>query len=207
MRGIFISVEGVDGAGKSTHLQFIKDYLHSKGKDVLVTREPGGTPLGEGIRDLLLHSSNMHPITELMLMFASRQELIAKIIEPQLSDGICVIADRYIDSSVAYQGFGRGIDLKKVYKTISLLEPPLKTDLTLLFDAPLSTIIGRMDRNKTKDRIESETKEFFTKVQQGYYGIARNNTQRIKIINTDQNKTDTRVCIQQYLDQLLVEIK
>ena len=119
MRGLFISVEGIDGAGKSTHVDFISRYLKDKGYEVVTTREPGGTVLGEKIRDLLLHNDEeIHRITELLLMFASRQQLIAELIEPNLAKGVCVIADRFIDASIAYQAYGRGIGREKLDKII-----------------------------------------------------------------------------------------
>jgi dTMP kinase len=113
--GLFISVEGIDGAGKTTHVELIKGHLEQRGYEVIITREPGGTMLGEDLRNILLHSRhNMHYITELLLMFASRQELIHNVIMPNLNQGICIISDRFIHASIAYQGYGRGIDIKKI---------------------------------------------------------------------------------------------
>jgi dTMP kinase len=202
-RGLFISVEGIDGAGKSTHVNFIREYLEGKGKTVVVTREPGGTELGEHIRNLLLHSHNMHSNTELLLMFASRQELIDKIIRPNLEQGICVIADRFVDASLAYQGAGRGIGMEKVYQVINWLEPVFKTDLTFLFDAPLSVALERVGKNNNKDRIEKESIDFFTRVQNAYLDIATKEPQRIKIIRTNRPKSDSREEIIKHLDGLL----
>lgn len=202
-RGLFISVEGIDGAGKSTHVKFIQDYLQQKGIEAITTREPGGTELGEKIRDLLLHSHGMHKITELLLMFASRQELIHNIIEPNLNNGVCVVTDRFIDASIAYQGAGRNIGIDNVQKIISLLEPSINTDLTLLFDTPLDVAIGRVSRNRNKDRIEKETFTFFTTVQKAYHEIATQNPERVKIIATNQPIDETRKLIVQYLTTLL----
>ncbi|HLX54674.1 MAG TPA: dTMP kinase [Aquella sp.] len=202
-KGLFISVEGIDGAGKSTHVNFIREYLESKGKTVILTREPGGTELGEQIRNLLLHSSNMHPNTELLLMFASRQELIDKVLCPNLEKGICVVADRFVDASLAYQGAGRGLGMDKVRQVINCLAPALSTDLTFLFNVPLSIALERVAKNKNKDRIEKESIEFFTKVQDAYLDIAAAEPERMKIIKTNRNRTETRTEIIQHLDYLL----
>jgi|SRR6185437_2890885 len=202
-KGLFISVEGIDGAGKSTHVSFIREYLESKGKTVIVTREPGGTELGEQIRNILLHSSNMHPNTELLLMFASRQELIDKVLRPNLEQGVCVVADRFIDASLAYQGAGRGLGMAKVRQVINWLEPVLETDLTFLFNVPLSIALERVAKNKNKDRIEKESIDFFTKVQNAYLDIAKVEPERMKIIKTNRNRTETRAEISKHLDYLL----
>lgn len=202
--GLFITVEGIDGAGKSTHVDFIQSYLENKGRRVLTTREPGGTIIGEKIRDLLLHNHDkIHSTTELFLMFASRQEIISNVIIPTLENGVCVVLDRFIDSSLAYQGGGRGLGMAKVEKIISLLEPQIKPDLTFLFDVELSVAFSRLSKNKTKDRIEQENEKFFTKVQNAYHEIAKNEPQRVKVINTIQSKEKTQVELKQYLDELL----
>ena len=203
-KGLFISVEGIDGAGKSTHVGFIREYLQDKGFKVIVTREPGGTAMGEKVRDLLLHNHEpIHPLTELFLMFASRQELIDKVINPNLNQGVCVIADRFIDASIAYQGYGRGIGVNKLDKIISLLDPVLKTDLTFLFDVSLGLAINRVSRNKNKDRIEKEGATFFATVQNAYHAIARQDPERVKIISTDQPLAKTHLLLACYLDQLI----
>ncbi|MCC2626217.1 MAG: dTMP kinase [Burkholderiales bacterium] len=202
-KGLFISVEGIDGAGKSTHVNLIREYLESKGKTVVVTREPGGTELGEQIRNLLLHSHNMHHNTELLLMFASRQELIDKVIRPNLEQGVCVIADRFVDASLAYQGAGRGIGMDKVYQVMNWLEPVLKTDLTFLFNVPLSVAFERVGKNRNKDRIEKESIDFFTKVQNAYLDIASKEPGRMKVIRTNRPKHESREEIIRHLDGLL----
>lgn len=203
-RGFFISVEGVDGSGKSTHLAFMQDCLERNGYKVVITREPGGTVIGEKIRDLLLHTSvEIDGLTELYLLFASRQELIKKFILPTLEKGVCVLIDRFTDSSIAYQGYGRGIGVGKVEQIIALLEPCLKPDLTLLFDVDLDTAAKRLAKNNKNDRMEKESREFFQIVQNGYHTIAKNEPERIKIINTLQPKDQTRIEIKNYLDKLL----
>ena len=206
MRGLFISVEGIDGAGKSTHVDFISSYLKDKGYEVVTTREPGGTELGEKIRNLLLHSDGeVHRITELLLMFASRQQLIAQLIEPNLAKGVCVIADRFIDASIAYQAYGRGIGREKLNKIISLLEPNYTTDLTFLFDLPLDLAVARLNKSRQKDRIEQETSDFFANVQNAYHMIAKDEPDRVKVITTNQVKEKTRMLIASYLDQLITK--
>lgn len=202
-KGFFISVEGIDGAGKSTHVSFIKQYLEDKGYQVIVTREPGGTPLGESIRNLLLNSKDMHKITELLLMFASRQELLKSVIVPNLESGVCVVADRFLDASIAYQGYGRKIGIEKVSKVIELLEPQLQTNLTFLFNVPLSLALKRVSRNKEKDRIESEGEDFFATVQNSYLRIAEKEPGRVKLINTNQPLEKTQILVAWHLDQLL----
>ena len=206
-KGLFISVEGIDGAGKSTHVNFIREYLESYGKEVITTREPGGTELGEQIRNLLLHSDNMHKNTELLLMFASRQELLDKILCPNLENGVCVIADRYVDASLAYQGAGRGLGLQKVYQVMNWLEPVLLPDLTFLFNVPLSEALFRVAKKKNKDRIEHESVDFFTRVQDAYLSIAKEESQRVKVISTCQTKAKTRSEIIRHLDYLLAKHK
>jgi dTMP kinase len=202
-RGLFISVEGIDGAGKSTHIAFISEYLKNLGYPVTLTREPGGTDLGEKIRGLLLNSTNMHKITELLLMFASRQELIHNVIMPNLDNGVCVIADRFIDASIAYQGIGRGLGIDTVEKVISILEPQITTDLTILFDTPLPIALHRVSRSRNKDRIENEADNFFSAVQKAYHDIVKLAPHRVKLISTDQPKEDTQKMIATLLANLV----
>lgn len=201
---MFISVEGIDGAGKSTHLSFIADYLRKCGKEVVVTREPGGTINGERIRELLLHKHDgMHRVTELLLMFASRQELIHNLILPNLDKGVWVISDRFIDASVAYQGVGRAIGVDVVNQVANILEPKIKTDLTLLFDISLEVAVGRITNSRDKDRIESAPKEFFANVQNAYHDILKNEPDRVKLITTDQSINKTQQTIMNHLNNLI----
>lgn len=205
-KGSFISVEGIDGAGKSTHLEFICNYLKAKGIESIVTREPGGTDVGEMLRDILLHSRhNIHHITELLLMFASRQELIHNVIMPHLERGVWVIADRFIDASIAYQGVGRKIGINKVRQIASLLEPNLQTDITFLFDVTLATALRRVAKDGKQDRIEREEEGFFASIKQAYLELAKAEPQRIKILNTDKTKEETRASIGTYLDKFLAQ--
>ena len=202
-RGLFISVEGIDGAGKSSHVEFIRDYLESKGHQVIITREPGGTVIGEKIRELLLTSEHMHHTTELLLYFASRQEIIRQVIVPNLEAGVCVIADRFVDASIAYQGGGRNLGVDKVKLVYSLLEPHLTTDATFLFDVPLDLALDRLSRGRELDRIELESREFFERVQNAYYDLAAAEPKRIKIIMTNHPFHETRAKLMLELDELL----
>jgi len=202
-RGLFISVEGIDGAGKSTHVPFIADYLRKQGLDVVTTREPGGTESGEQIREVLLRSKELHQISELLLMFASRQELIHQLIIPNLTQGTCVVSDRFIDASFAYQAVGRDLGIDKVQQLASLLVPQITTNLTLLFDVPIEVAMNRLNRSRDKDRIEQETQVFFTRVKQAYQNISQREPQRVKLISTDRDIELTRKEICTHLDNLL----
>lgn len=203
-RGLFISLEGSDGVGKSTHIQFIQDYILSKGLKVELVREPGGTKLGEQLRQILLHQEKLNNITELLLLFASRQELIDKVIEPALSRGICIIADRFIDSSRVYQGIARGLGVEKVECLINMLDKLTIPDLTYLFDTPVSQSIARVHAKEQPDRIEQESVEFFTQVHQGYLNLAKSDPKRIKIISTANPKEITRQNLSRHLDELFI---
>jgi dTMP kinase len=204
-RGLFISVEGIDGAGKSTHVEFIREYLQNKGLEVIVTREPGGTVVGEKIRELLLTSEHMHHNTELLLYFASRQEIIRQVIVPNLEAGVCVIADRFVDASIAYQGGGRELGVDKIKLVYGLLEPTLTTDMTFLFDVPLSLAMDRLSRGRELDRIELESREFFARVQNTYHQLAADEPQRIKKIMTNHPIAHTREQLVRHLEHLLAK--
>ena len=143
MQGKFITFEGIDGAGKSTHIGFVTDFLATHGKTVVASREPGGTPLGEKLRDVLLHET-MHLETEALLMFASRREHIAQVIAPQLAQGHWVLSDRFTDASFAYQSGGRGLSREKMEALEAWVHPALQPDLTLLFDVPLDVARERL---------------------------------------------------------------
>ena len=205
-RGLFISVEGIDGAGKSTHVSFIKEYLEGKNLSVVTTREPGGTALSEKIREILLNNSyHMQPITELFLMFASRQELVSNVVIPNLEKGVSIVADRFIDASIAYQGVGRNLGVDKVKQIIALLDPQIQTDLTFLFDTTLDVAYRRVVKNKVQDRIELEGTQFFEKVKNAYLEIGMEEPNRVKIINTNNEIHYNRELIKAYIDQLILD--
>jgi len=201
MTGKFISFEGIDGAGKSTHISFVADYLAAQGKQVVSSREPGGTPLGEKLRDLLLHEK-MHLETEALLMFASRREHIAQVIEPALARGAWVLSDRFTDASFAYQGGGRGLDLAKMDVLEAWVHPQLQPDLTLLFDVPLEVARLRLDASRTLDKFEREHADFFNACRNEYLRRARQFPQRIAVIDSTQSIDATRDQIAGALERL-----
>lgn len=171
MRGLFITLEGLDGAGKSTHLAWLQRYFEAQGRTVVMTREPGGTPLGERLRALVLHET-MHAETEALIMFAARREHIEQIIRPALLLGAVVISDRFTDASFAYQGGGRGIAVARLEQleawVQSDLQGVLQPDLTLLFDLPEAVAQARMQGRGEADRFEQEQVAFHQRVRQAY---------------------------------------
>ena len=201
MTGKFISFEGIDGAGKSTHIGFVAEYLAAQGKRVVSSREPGGTPLGEKLRDLLLHEK-MHLETEALLMFASRREHIAQVIEPALGRGEWVLSDRFTDASFAYQGGGRGLDLSKMDVLENWVHPQLQPDLTLLFDVHLEVARLRLDASRTLDKFEREHADFFNACRNEYLRRARQFPQRIAVIDSTRSLDDTRDQIASALERL-----
>ncbi len=181
--GKFITFEGVDGAGKSTHIAGFADALRARGKTVITTREPGGTALGEKLRELLLHDA-MHLETEALLMFAARREHIAQVIEPALARGDWVISDRFTDASFAYQGGGRGLPAAKLDALEAWVHPGLQPDLTLLFDVPLEVARERLNRSRTLDKFEQEQDVFFSGVRAAYLQRAARFPDRVRVIDS-----------------------
>ena len=184
--GKFITFEGIDGAGKSTHLQTFADMLRARGKTVIVTREPGGTALGEKLRELLLHEK-MHLETEAMLMFAARREHLAQVIEPALARGDWVISDRFTDASFAYQGGGRKLALDKLEALEKWVHPNLQPDLTLLFDVPLEVARSRLDAAREPDKFEREKTEFFEATRNEYLRRAAQFPARFRLIDSTRS--------------------
>lgn len=185
-RGKFITFEGIDGAGKSTHVGSVARQLQANGKTVITTREPGGTALGEKLRELLLQEP-MHLETEALLMFASRREHIAQVIEPALSRGDWVISDRFTDASFAYQGGGRHLSLDKLNVLEQWVHPNLQPDLTLLFDVPLEVARQRLDASRTLDKFEKEKEDFFMATRAVYLQRAAQFPDRIRVIDSTQS--------------------
>ncbi|MCL4471215.1 MAG: dTMP kinase [Gammaproteobacteria bacterium] len=182
----FITLEGIDGAGKSTQLNWLAEHLRSQGRNVLVTREPGGTPLGEMLRELLLHQS-MHLETEALLMFAARREHLDKVILPALQAGNWVISDRFTDASFAYQGGGRGLDEGKLRILEKWVQQDLQPDLTLLFDVPVEISRQRLSSNSSLDRFEQEKQDFFQRVREAYLRRAAQFPDRVRVIDGRQS--------------------
>jgi dTMP kinase len=182
----FITFEGVDGAGKSTGLEWFVGALRQRGIDLLVTREPGGTPLGEKLREILLHEP-MHAETEAMLMFAARREHVEQVIRPALQRGTWVISDRFSDASFAYQGGGRGVPLAKLEQLEQWVHGDLQPDLTLLFDIPIEVARQRLDNNASLDKFEREKGEFFERVRQAYLARVARMPQRYAVIRAEKS--------------------
>lgn len=203
-RGRFITLEGVDGAGKSTHLGWIEEFLRSLGKDVIRTREPGGTQLGESLRTLLLGQS-MHIDTETLLMFASRREHMDKVIFPALSAGKCVLSDRFTDATFAYQGGGRQMPLERIAILEKWIQGDFQPDLTLVFDLPVEVAEarrgGRAEGGVT-DRFEAEDLAFFQRVRLEYVRRAAEFPSRIKILDANQSINQ----IKNSLEKILLSI-
>ena len=202
----FITFEGVDGAGKSTHLNWFADTLRARGIDFLVTREPGGTPLGEKLREILLHEP-MHGETEALLMFAARREHIEQVIKPALQRGTWVISDRFTDASFAYQGGGRGVPVAKLEQLERWVQGSLQPDLTLLFDIPVEVARERLNKNVTQtnialDKFEQEKGEFFDKVRNAYLARAEKNPSRYEIIRAEKTPAEVKVRLEDIVSSI-----
>lgn len=197
----FITFEGVDGAGKSTHLAWFAQALRQKGVDLLVTREPGGTPLGERLREILLNHP-MHPETEALLMFAARREHVEQVIRPALRQGTWVISDRFSDASFAYQGGGRGVSIAKLEQLEQWVHGDLQPDLTLLFDIPTEIARQRLANNESLDRFEQEQGAFFEKVRQAYLARSQKMPSRFELIHAGKSRDE----VQQNLEKIIASI-
>ena len=198
VKGKFITFEGIDGAGKSTHVETIAVYLRSLGKKVVTTREPGGTPLGERLRELLLHEP-MQLETEALLMFASRREHIAKLIAPALERGDWVISDRFTDATFAYQGGGRQLATNKLDVLEQWVHADFQPQLTLLFDVPLEVARERLDKTRSLDKFEREQQDFFARVRNAYLQRAAQFPHRIRVIDSTKPMHE----VNQQLEQLI----
>jgi dTMP kinase len=185
LKTLFITVEGIEGAGKSSNIAFAENLLRSHGHDVLLTREPGGTPLGEELRELLLghRHDGMHDLTELLLMFAARAEHLHGKILPALEAGKWVICDRFTDATYAYQGGGRQLDTSAIATLENLVQENRRPDLTLLLDLPVETGLARAAKRSEPDRFERQKLEFFQRVREAYLQIAHQQPERVKVID------------------------
>ncbi len=184
-RGRFVTVEGIEGAGKSTQMDVIHQYLEERGIRVVMTREPGGTPLGEAVRTLLLNPDNrgMSPDTELLLVFAARAEHLDKVVRPALESGDWVLSDRFTDATFAYQGGGRGIEAARIATLEEWVQGALRPDLTLLLDVPVEAGMSRIAGRGQRDRFEREDKEFFQRIRNSYLQRAAAEPQRFRRID------------------------
>ena len=200
--GKFITLEGVDGAGKTSHIEFIKEYLTNLKFDFIMTREPGGTELGERLREILLHDE-MTPKTETILMFAARNEHIEKVIRPGLTSGAIVISDRFTDASYAYQSGGKGVEDEEIDVLKDLVQKNLQPDLTFLFDLPVEVSIKRLKKTRKLAKFEKEEKDFHENVRKKYLMIAKNNPKRFSVLNSEKSIDEIQSQIKIKLDELL----
>ena len=191
-RGRFITIEGIEGVGKSTALKFLESHLSRHHIPIRVTREPGGTPVSEDIRQVLLghYDEVMGPDTELLLMFAGRAQNIAEVILPSLQRGQWVVSDRFTDASFAYQGGGRGVNRRHIFELAQWVQGDLQPDLTILLDAPVKIGLERVESRGAKDRIEIEGVDFFERVRQSYLNLASAEPERFFVIDATQSLTD-----------------
>lgn len=202
-KGLFITVEGTDGSGKTTQFRLIRDYLQEKGHDVVAVRDPGGTEIGEKIRGIILDPDNteMAGRTELLLYTASRAQLVAQLIRPALEEGKVVVCDRFIDSNVAYQGYGRGLSPEFIFEINKTVTDSLCPDLTFFFDVDPEIAITRLQN--AADRLEKESIDFHRRVYDGYCKIASENAGRVKRIDCTKSIEEVFENVKVYLDDII----
>jgi dTMP kinase len=201
MAGIFITFEGIDGSGKSTQLVRLKERLEQAGRSVLVTRNPGGTELGMQLRKILLHHPGyVDPMCEMMLYMADRAQHLTEVIEPALNEGKVILCDRFVDSTLAYQGYGRGLSLEAIWQMNDLATRKRLPDLTFLFDGPVEVLASRVTQRGEADRLEREALSFREKVRAGYLALAQADPNRIKVL-------DATASIETLSDQVLQRFK
>ena len=205
-RGRFITLEGVDGAGKSTHAAWLADTLRAWGHSVVATREPGGTPLGETLRKLVL-SESMSLDTETLLMFAARCEHLSQVIEPALARGDWVVCDRYTDATYAYQGGGRQLGADRVAVLEHWMQPALQPDRTWLFDVPLELARARLADSRQPDRFEREEAAFFERTRAAYLARAAAYPERIRLVDSSRPLAEVRAQLQTELQALIQEVR
>lgn len=197
----FISIEGLDGAGKTTHLAFVREWLLQRQQPFVMTREPGGTPLGEQLRGLLLQEE-MHADTELLLMFAARREHVARVIEPALQAGQWVISDRFTDASFAYQGGGRGLDWQRIAELERLVLGDTRPTLTILLDVPLQVSQQRLQQTRAMDRFEQENAAFHQRVRDAYLRRVAEDPQRFRVVDAHRSIEAIQADLRQILEGL-----
>lgn len=202
-RGLFITLEGGEGAGKSTQIDKLRVWWENRGRKVLVTRQPGGTPMAEKIRDLVLHddSGSIDPLTELLLLFAARAQFLHEQVRPALARGVVVLCDRFTDSTYAYQGAGRGMPATQISALETLVHGDLQPDLTLLLDLPVSEGMARAAGRSAADRIEQESLAFFERVRQGFLQRARSQPDRFVVVDASGTPQEVWMLISAELEQ------
>lgn len=206
-RGRFITVEGIEGVGKSTNLGYVANELRRSGHAVVETREPGGTVLGERIRELLLSpESRIEPLAELLLMFAARAAHIDEVIRPAMSSGKWVVCDRFTDASHAYQGGGRGLPADTIDTLARMVQGDVHPDLTLLLDAPLAISAERQAGRGKRDRFEQESADFYRRVRQAYLDVAVREPGRVRLINAARPLPEVQEDIRDALASLVYKI-
>jgi dTMP kinase len=208
-KGFFITIEGIEGVGKSTNINAIKGYLTQKKIDFIITREPGGTLLAEKIRDLLLEANNdekLSELSELLLIFASRAQHLEKLIKPALTKGKWVICDRFTDATYAYQGEGRGLDWGKISQLEELVQEHLRPDLTIILDLDPRLGLERAKGRGELDRFEQEKMEFFTKVRTAYLKIAAADPERCIVIDASSELAEVSELLLNALDNKLTQL-
>ena len=202
MKPSFITLDGIDGSGKSTHLATIENWFAERNLPVLFTREPGGTPLGESLRSLLLDPATKVGLrSETLLMFAARQQHLDDVILPALAKGIHVVSGRFTDATFAYQGGGRGIPEADIAVLENWVQGSLRPDLTFILDVPLETSFARVSQSREKDRFEQEEAAFFARVRQSYLDRAATDPQRCRVIDSNRDKNQVRAEIERILQQ------
>ena len=202
MQGKFITIEGTEGVGKTTNIEFIQHWLNRRGVEFVSTREPGGTPLAEQVRELLLtpREEKVGDSTELLLMFAGRAQHLDQVILPALDSGTSVLCDRFTDASYAYQGFGREMDCSLIAELEQIVQGDLRPDLTLILDIPVEIGLKRASERSAPDRFEQEQIEFFDRVRQGYLKIAEENPKRCAVIDASQSLDEVQASIEVVLE-------
>ncbi len=205
MAGYFVSIEGVEGVGKSSNHAFVCDFFRKQGFDVVATREPGGTPEAEKIRGVLLDASNkLEPLTEALLMFASRCEHVRTVIEPALAAGKVVVTDRFVDASYAYQGGARKLGSAVIGQLDEMVVGVTQPDLTLLLDLDVEAGMARLDKRGERDRIELERKEFFSAARKAYLHRAKRYPERFRVIDAAADLHAVQSSIKAVLDSLTI---
>lgn len=201
---MFIAFEGIEGSGKTTHVNLLSDYLREKGHEVVTTREPGGTPVGEALRSVLLRKDlHVLPLTELLVFLASRAQHVEEVIRPALDKGSIVLCDRFIDASFAYQGYGRGIDLGIIETLNRLVTKGVRPNLTILLDCAVDIGLARKSADGNLDRFEKEDLSFHNRIRNAYLELAEDDPKRYVVLNAKNDLTGTQAVIREKVEKLL----